>query len=489
MDCLPTELIGHICSFLDHSSLKSLRLSSKSFAIIAKDYLFHDFEFRLFPSHHRLYQLEQLAANPWIACRLKCLSFESGVQLEYADYRYWQAQVYHDKTSAWSRSLAAKGASRDAYERFHARLQARFTPDLAHRYDLYRWHLDQQAHSMADSRVRNILVRTMSTLSESCPSLQLKIVMSEPQISLEELEEFDPEEYASDKPYDPDPRRRVANRRQHCLDHFLNFLDAAQLSTCHVSDLIAVNMPHQLLTVNRLHGSDTLAETFRGLRILSIKISSFPHSDWLSRGGLTEVYFGGRNLAAGRLRTLLNRPANLETLSVEFPEGKEAEYSFELFDQTNLDRFPRLWLPHLKALNLCHFRCTWEDLQAMFKEAKNIQSLILRNCRLETGSMLDLLHFLPTMRLQQADVLGIWYVDDDFGQWHSHTKDDFTDCNAATSYDGPYAATGLRSKVQRFLLKGGGCPLLPWNAEVGGRNVWEVLGDTSWHYLPGLQTR
>ena len=131
MDDLPTELIGHLCLFLDRSSLRSLRLTCTAFARIAEDYLFHDFQFRLYPNHHRLYLLEQLAANPLIASRLRCISFESGVQLEYADYRYWHAQVYHDRKSAWERDLASRGASREEYTQFHERLQARFTTDVS----------------------------------------------------------------------------------------------------------------------------------------------------------------------------------------------------------------------------------------------------------------------------------------------------------------------------------------------------------------------
>ncbi|EXJ69796.1 uncharacterized protein A1O5_06867 [Cladophialophora psammophila CBS 110553] len=409
MDQLASELVGHICLFLDRPSLCSFRLTCKTFGAIAEEHLFHNFEFRLHPNHHRLYQLEQLAARPSIASRLRCVSFESGIQLEYADYRYWQTEVYHDKQNAWKRSLA--GASREEYTQFHEHLQARFTTDLPRRYDLYRWHLDQQAASMAESRMRNVLMRTMSALKESSLSLRFKLIMAEPQIRLEELEAFDPEEYANERPYDPDPRRRVANRRQHCLDHFINFLHAAKLSGCEVADLTAIDIPHQLLTVDAIHGSQVLEETFQCLKKLQMKISSFPHSDWLSRSGTGEIYFGGRNLAARRLRMLLNQPSELEHLSLEFPAGLEAEYSFDLFDRTNIDRFPRLWLPHLKSLTLSHFRCTWVDLEAFLNEGKNINSLVMKNCRLETGSLIDLLYHLRRKRFPEVLLLGTWYVD------------------------------------------------------------------------------
>ena len=485
MDNLPPELVGYLCLFLNTSSLCSFRLSCRAYGLIGEDYLFRDFEFHLYPSHHRLYLLEQLAEKAPIASRLRCVSMESGIQLEYADYRYWQAQIYHDRKSAWERSLAVRGAINSEYEKFHEMLQARFTSDLPRRYDLYRWHLDQEAASIADRVVRNKLMRIFSTLKGLCPNLQFKLIMAEPQIRLEELEAFDPKEYASNKPYDPDPRRRVANRRKNCLDHFINFLDAAKVSGCAMADLTAVDIPHQLLTVDVLHGSDVLEEAFQGLRKLQMKVSGFPHSDWLSRNGTADIYTGGRNWAARRLRNLLNHPSKLEDLSLEFPISQESEYSFELFDRTNLDYFPRLWLPHLKSFALCRFRSTWADLQALLDEGRHLSSLVLRDCRLESGSIVDLLEYLHKRRLQAAELLGVWYVDEDCGQWHSHTEDDFTSCFASTSYEGPYAYAGTRSKVQDFIDGNGECPFQRWVTEDDPPQSWEQQGDTSWHFIAG----
>ncbi|EXJ93526.1 hypothetical protein A1O1_01918 [Capronia coronata CBS 617.96] len=439
MDQLPAELVTYLCQFLTRPSLASFRLTCRAFAALAEEHLFHDFEFRLYPSLRRLRQLEELAANRSIASRLRCITYESGIPLEYADHRYWQAQVYQEKSSAWERSLAAQGNARDTYMEFHEALQARFTPELSRRYDLYRWHLDQQAAIMAESGIRQVLMWAMDKLSHSSPILRFKLIMAEPQIQLEELEAFRPKEEANSNPYDPDPRRRVVNRRQHCLDHFINFLDAARRSRCNVSDLTAVDMPHQLLTVDSVHGRQVLEEIFKGLKRLNIKVSEFPHSDWLSRGGMWEVYFGGRNLAAQRLRMLLDSPSTLEHLSLEFPVGREAEFSFELFDRTNLDRFPRSWLPRLKSLTLCHFRSPYDDLEAFLAEGKNIEALVLKHGRLENGAMTTLLDYLSQRRLPSVSLLGTWYVDRDCGEWHSHSEQDFTDCLAATSYEGPYA--------------------------------------------------
>ena len=328
-------------------------------------------------------------------------------------------------------------------------------------------------------------MRILSALKDSSPNMRFKLVMAEPQILLEDLEAFDSEKYASEKPFDPDPRRRVSNRRQHCLDHFINFLDAARLSGCDMTDLTAIDIPHQLLTVDGIHGSQILEETFQGLQKLDFKVSTFPHSDWLSRNGSAEIYFGGRNLAARRLRMLLNHPSNLEHLNLEFPVGQESEYSFDLFDRTNLDRFPRLWLPNLKSLALCHFRCSWADLEALLNEGRNISTMVLKDCRLETGSILDLLEYLRRRKFPAVQLLGTWYVDEDFGEWHSHDEDDFTSCFAATSYEGPYARTGMRSRVEEFINGKGQCPLPRWTTEDDPPQAWESEGDTSWHFTPG----
>jgi len=180
---------------------------------------------------------------------------------------------------------------------------------------------------------------------------------------------------------------------------------------------------------------------------------------------------------------LLNQSSKLEELALEFPAGMESEYSFELFDRTNLDRFPRLWLPHLKSLVLCKFRCSWEDLEAFLDEARNVKSLVMKDCRLERGSMLDLLDYLNNRRVPQVELLGAWFVDEDSGEWHSHTEDDFTTCSAAISFEGPYARCGMRSQVADYIRGGSECPLPRWTTEYDSQLWWETMNDTSWHYL------
>ncbi|KAK5058627.1 hypothetical protein LTR84_010891 [Exophiala bonariae] len=486
MEDLPTELIDHLCRFVDRSSLKSFRLLCKTYADVAQKHLFHNLEFHLYPSSRRFYQLEQLASNKSIAPYLRGISFQSGVPLEYADYRYWQAQVYHDISSAWSRDNAANGLSKSDYSQFHESLQARFPPDFSSRYDLYRWHLDQQAAAMADQRVRDSLIRTLNSLSHSTSDVKFRIIMSEPQIRLEELEDFDPEEYAMDRPFDPDARRRVYNRRKNCLSQFTNFLEAAHASRCPLIHLVAVDLPHEMLHRPRHNQESILDDIFAHLKTLNLKIGSLPHSDQLSREGLNDqVYARGRNQSAWRLKSLLNKATELEELTLELLHGKEAEYSFELFDRTNIDRFPQLWVPHLKSLSLSRFHCRWGDLKALLDQGVNIRGLTLRDCRMETRSMLDVLQYLSKRRFDSISVLGTWQVDEDQGEWHWHSPDDFTSCSAATSYEGPYAIAGMKSTLENYMLSGGECPLPVWTTTNRAEDTWEMLGDTSFHYLPG----
>lgn len=113
MDRLPGELIAYLCFFLRPSEIKALRLCCKAFGEIARSSLFDQFEFRLWPSRDKIAQLEQLASTPVIASRLRTLSLTTGVLLEYADYRYWQAQVYKALSSKWSQSMSGHTPSKD----------------------------------------------------------------------------------------------------------------------------------------------------------------------------------------------------------------------------------------------------------------------------------------------------------------------------------------------------------------------------------------
>jgi hypothetical protein len=485
MDSLPAEIVTHVSSCLPKRDLKSFRLCCKAFGEIGQANLFADFDFNLYPSSHRLYQLEQLAKHKDIASQLRCLCFESGVPLEYADYRYWQANEYNDISSEWARQLAAKGVANSEYQQFHNDLQARFTAEMPRRYELYRWHLDQESGLMAAAGAMNTLAKATAALKQINPRLKFKIIMKEPRIALHDLEQFDTSLYQFENLVDPDPRRRVLLRRKHCLQHFINFLTAPSTHHFVIEQLSAVDVPHELLTDT--DASAALSDICPSLQLLDLKLGALPHSDWLSRGGIHEIYTHGRDPAARSLRMLLNKTTNLEHLRLEFPEYKVPEFSFEILDRTNLDRFPRLFVPHLRSFALCRFRSSWGNLKCFLEEARSLRSLSLAYCRLETGSMLDLIHFIPRMKLQSVALIGRWYVDEDSGEWHAHSADDFTmDCFATTSYEGPYLHDGMKARVESFMLVGGECPLPTWTPQGREEDIWEMKGDTSWHFLPGL---
>ena len=482
MDVLPTELVDLLCSYLPTQSIRSLRRACKSFAAIGEAHLFNDFEFRLFPSRHRLYQLEQLAVHPTIAGRLQTLAYESGVQLEYADYRYWRAQIYQEESSKFSRGITTDGISQDEYRKFHTHLDSRFTPDMGAKYALYREHLDQEATAMAAAELVAVLSKVIQDLRSRNPPLQMKVVMSEPEITLDELTNFDASCYACEPLPDSNPRWRAQKRRENCLTHFTIFLEAAFLAKWEIANLIAINIPRQILAGHFPRDIEVVDATFRNLQHLRLEIGELPHSDWLARGD-GDIYHRGRNVAASRLARLLDMTKDLRSLTIEFPAHSMAEYSFEIFDRTNIDRFPRRWLSGLRVLELSNIQCTWNDLKAALEAAVQVKRLKLSDCRLETGSMIDLIQALRLLKLDCVCLNGCWRVYDDEGEWHSHDEAVYTEC-ALSSYEGPYASKGLRNCIEMYIVEGGKCPLPAWTEDGGEEHIWETEGDTSWHYIP-----
>lgn len=482
MDVLPAELVDLLYRYLPTPSIKSLRRTCKSFAAIGEVHLFHNFEFRLFPNRHRLYQLEQLSVHPVIASRLQTLTYESGVQLEYADYRYWRAQVYQEESSKFSRGITTDGISQEEYRKFHIHLDSRFTPDMPSKYVLYREHLDQEATTLAAPEVLGVLGKSMKDLRSRNPFLRMKVVMSEPQVTLDELTRFDASSYASELPPDPNPRWRVLKRRENCLAHFTTFFEAAFLAKWEICDLDAINLPREILLGRTSRHVEIIEAMFQALQHLRLKLAQLPHSDWLARGD-GDIYHRGRNLSALRLARLLDRTKGLQSLAVEFPPESRAEYSFEIFDRTIIDQFPRHWLSGLRVLKLSNIQCSWDDLKAALETAVQVKSLQLSECRLETGSMIDLIHALRKMGLERVCLDGCWLVHDDHGEWHSHDEAVYTQC-ALSTYEGPYASQGLRHCIEKFIIEGGTCPLPAWTANGGEEHIWETEGDTSWHYIP-----
>ena len=486
---IPPELIALLCTFLTTPSLKAFRCTCKAYATIAEEYLFNCLEFKLFPRHYRLKQLENLAAHPTIAPRLRCLVYESGVPLEYADYRYWQANVYQRLSQL--NDLTSDGMTKEEYLKFHAALQARFTAEMPVKYDLYRWHADHEADMMAGVHVKSQLVQIMDILSQSKPHMKLKLIMSEPQIELQDLEDFNPEDISHDLSKDRDLRQRVLTRRANCLAHFTHFLEASLLSSLRVTDLSAINFPHQALLANDSHIRYIMKARFQNLEALSIKFSAFPHSDSLSRSGMDEEDHPASHelmVAGARFARILRRLVRPLILRLEFPHSslKEMAYSYPIFNLVVLSEEPPAWLTSVRTLSLSRISCRCENLQALLNATGNLDDLTLGHCRLADGSMIDLLQFLPGLGLKRLSLQGTWEVVNDGGVWHSHSEADFTECTAATTYEGPYLRRGLRSKIEEFARKGGTCPLLGVDVLDGERvwRSWEQAGDTSWHYLP-----
>lgn len=413
---------------------------------------------------------------------VRTLTYESGVQLEYADYRYWRAQVYQIESDKFSRGVTTDGISEDQYRSFHTHLDSRFTPDMGAKYELYREHLDQEATTMATHEIIAVLSKIMQDLCARNSSIAMKVVMSEPEVTLDELTNFDASCYASDMSPDPNPRWRVQRRRENCLRHFTTFFEAAYIAKWEISEFVAIKFPRELLVGRSQPDIGITRATFCNLQSLRLEISELPHSDWLSRGG-GDIYHRGRNLAANRLARLLDSSTALKSLAIQFPPQSRAEYSFEIFDRTNLDRFPRLWLTGLDSFSLLNFQCTWDDLKALLEGAYDVKHLTLSDARLETGSMIDLIRALRTMRLESVQLDGCWRVYEDEGEWHSHHEAVYSECSVST-YEGPYVFNGLRHHIERYIIDGGQCPLPNWTADGHEEQIWETQGDTSWHYVP-----
>lgn len=476
MDRLPSELVDHVYSLLSTICIKNLRLAGRSFTEIGEGHLFHSFEFRVYPQLSRLGQLKELSLHPTIAPRLKCLCYESGIQLEYADYRYWKAQVYQSETNSFSRGITSDGKSWEDYRRFHKALEARFHPDLGERYEEYRRWLDYQAGMMAHSP--EVPAVFASALSKCHALTTVKILMSEPEITLDDLAMHASNDHRYTATDNLQPAIRVEQRRRNCLLHFMSLLKAVYSSGRIISELVAIDLPKAMLNSTR-YEADILTGVFYPLQQLDLTISEFPHSDWLSRGRETS-YFRGRDATAMTLRKLLNVPKDLQRLSLSFPIGRDVEFSLDIFDRMDLVRLPRKWLHGLRELRLSSFFCAWSDLNGLLREAKELKSLTLCEANMETGSMISLLTTLRELGLDDVSVDGRWKVHDDGGEWHSHDENQFYHCE---HYEGPYAVTGLRSKIESYIVEGGSCPLPSWSPDGHEDGIWESQGDTSWHYI------
>ena len=490
MDVLPEELVGLLFTFLNDDDKTSLRLTCKIYAKIGEEYLFNNFEFVLYPQLKRLAQLEVLSQHATIAKRVRSVSFVSGVLLEYADYRYWRAVTYQDESGRFSRGITSDGISHIEYEKFHANLDGRFFEGMDEKYDAYRYFLDEQADECAKkSRSVSIMSKAIVAL-ENIESVSIK--MQEPQITLKSLEDW----CATCPDAGRDvlttsrmaPRARVQRRRNGVLSHFANFLEAVKLSSRAVKVLRATDLPREVLFFINSEHQRVFQSFFADLQQIQLDISEFPLSDWLSRGAA--LYDRGRDSAAIAFVGLINQAQSLQSLVLSFPIEKDAEFSYEIFDHTNVDKFPKTWLRSLKKLSLTNFHCRYEDLTQLLCGSQ-IKDLTLRNGDIETGSMIDIIHLLRMVELEKVDIGGIWNVKEDDGNWHSHTREDFTECTSRTSYEGPYVEKGLRYAIENFVLYGGDCPLPSWTGpddKVTSR-LWELRSDTSFHFCEGFSMR
>jgi hypothetical protein len=77
------------------------------------------------------------------------------------------------------------------------------------------------------------------------------------------------------------------------------------------------------------------------------------------------------------------------------------------------------------------------------------------------------LKFLPKLKRERLSPTRAWKVDDDGSVWQSHNETDFTDCVAATTYEGLYMKQGMRSKTKHFPLNGGKSKLPKWQGHDG----------------------
>ena len=296
--------------------------------------MFKDFEFRLYPTEARLDELRQLSLHPTIASRLKSLCYESGIQLEYADFRYWKAKLYQSETSNFDRGIAPDGASQEDHQQSHRTLETRFGPNLEAQYENYRRWLDNQAGVLANSPQTFSVFA--SVLSKCLSLTTIKLSTSEPEITLDELTTYASKNQRYTEPDNVRPATRIGKRRRNCLSHFTSLLEAVYSSSRVVTDLVAIGLPKAIFNTTD-YEADILKGVFYPLQNLDLKIGKFPHSYWFQPGGFSS-YFRGRNIAPLTLGRLLNEPKDLQRLALSFPTGWEAAFSFEIFDRTNLDR-------------------------------------------------------------------------------------------------------------------------------------------------------
>jgi hypothetical protein len=474
MDRLPSELVDHLFGFLCTESSKNLRLSCKSFAEIGESHLFNNFEFRLYPQLFRLSQLKQLSRHPTIAPKLRCLCYESGIQLEYGVHGDWLTWLYCSEMELTPMLFSSEGQGQRTIQRFHDLLKGGISAD---HYEQYECWLDHQAEIMAHTP--EVAATFASTLNKCCSLNSIKIVMARPNITVDDLVAHVSRSHEYIATYDVPTAIRIERRKRNCLAHFMSLLKAVDSSARSVSDLVAINLPEAMLKGTK-YEADIIARVFSPLHHLDLKIDDFPQSNPRPRYSHIR-YFRGLDVPAMTLRKLLNEPKELRRLSLTFPLDRVTNFSGDLFDQKNLDQHPWKWLPGLKQLSLSNFVAQLPALVGLLDEARDLKSLALRQVDLGNGSMMKLLTYLRDLKLDDVLIGGEWLVKEDRGDWHCHGGAHGYIC---CGYEGRYAVNALWSKIESYIIHGGPCPLPEWSPDEDPSKTWEFEGDSSWHYMP-----
>ena len=493
MERLPNEIVSLVFAILPLSGAKSLRQTCKLLSDLGEDVVFSNFEFRLYPQVERIRAFSHMAQCSRISKRLKCVSYESGVLPEWQNYRLWESHEKSRCEAEFSEKHASKYILRDLYHTLRLDLDARFTSELPRQYEMYRWWLEEQARLMGETKRA---IELVSILRRVPWIEEVKLIMKEPIIRLEDLEK-NPERYRCQVPDGIEPRERIRNRRNNTIKHFCTLVRALRILQNDGPQMairrIKTHLPREILSSETLLPDLDSADRVQGARIhadfhaviaslvaMDLDFVTFPHSDWLERGG-DAIYTRGRDLGSLRLMTLLNLSRDLRKLSLNFAEARKAEFSYALFDTTNLDRFPRTWVPRLKDLTLRNFTCNWGDFSALVSEMAAVKSLTLIDGQVETGSLIWVFRLLQNrLDLDHFSIEGSWTALEDDGAWHSRGSSNSAGC---LDYPGPFPAVkGLRYRIEQFVVDGGDCPLPVWGRDENARSTWDSESDGSFHY-------
>ena len=485
MDRVPIEIVDSIFSYLKKIDIASARLVCRRFRCVGEDHLFANFEFRLLPRRERWDSLCALANTENIRTRVKTLCFESGVPLEYANYRYWKENVYRDLSFQFPINMR-----KDEYDKRHRELEAQFPPELGDIYEKYRLLLDEDANYFATLEFAS----TLSTLLTKLPHLcGIRLMMREPRIILRDLlhnkrrlDEFQPPAV--------DQRRSAALRRAWCCRHLMSLFAAVNTTRDTIVKFEGVHLPYQFLTMESfLENRKVLQHT----EDISISLGAFPYSDWLDRATATMRgnSFNQAFEAFGELSHTLDIAKNLKKLTITMPPAFVTG-TFDTFDHLiNYASGCYLLLPCLESLNLFDFRCRAARLIDFLDQHKStLTHLGLSGIELisaEYGSLNASWIFMfkaiqELLDLNSISLRGVLAsgVDRRHETWHAHSPDDFSQCT-----DGAYPAHGLKHKLEGFIIHGGSFPLPEPPVDTGPLDhdfiyTWELMGDASFHYSP-----